>query len=200
MTNEELVLSAKIGDRQAMNELVERNEGFVRKIAYEIYRFCRETYKLTETDVDDLVQEGLLAVVNAVSKYDPESGNAFTTYAGTAARNAILDSLERRKSIVRNEKQLSDNEPSDILWLDSSDPYRSTPERIVLKKETLEQLKAAINSLSDRNKAYILYRMGFEDGKAHSLKETAEHFGLTEGRAAKTEKNALVILKRRVMT
>ena len=53
-------------------------------------------------DLDDLIQEGALALYTSVEKCDPASGNSFLTYAGTAVINGM-------KQYIRSQIRLSTN-------------------------------------------------------------------------------------------
>lgn len=74
---EELALGRRIqaGDKAALNELVEHNVGLVRKIARKVYADD------PAMEYDDLVQIGMLGLMHAASKYEPERGFKFSTYA-----------------------------------------------------------------------------------------------------------------------
>ena len=58
-------------------------------------------------------------------------------------------------------------------------------------QEKHEELHAALDAISNREREYLLYRFGFEDNIEHPLTETAEHFFLSESRAKSTERLAL---------
>ena len=67
----------------------------------------------------------------------------------------------------------------------------TNPAQIYIAKETHEELHAALDAISNREREYLLYRFGFEDNIEHPLTETAEHFFLSESRAKSTERLAL---------
>lgn len=73
MTNEELVAEIIAGrnEKENMAELWQQNEGFVKQKAHR-YRFYAE--------FDDLMQEGYIALYNAVQKFDPGAGVKFITF------------------------------------------------------------------------------------------------------------------------
>ncbi len=88
-------------------------------------------------EVDDLIQTGMLGLLDAAKNYNPTRGASFETYAGIRIRGAMLDELRRcdwaprsvqRKArqlaeatrIVENQKQghASDSEVAEQLGLD----------------------------------------------------------------------------------
>ncbi len=59
-------------------------------------------------DVEDLAQAGMVGLMEAAGRYDPESNVAFTTYAYTRIRGSIVDSLSGLTGIRRSQaRQLS---------------------------------------------------------------------------------------------
>ena len=64
--NERLCALAQAGDAAAREQLLERNMGFVRKLAREIHRQTGES----GLDVEDLVQEGCIGLLGAIDQYD----------------------------------------------------------------------------------------------------------------------------------
>ncbi|MBF0175610.1 MAG: FliA/WhiG family RNA polymerase sigma factor [Magnetococcales bacterium] len=52
-------------------------------------------------DVDDLYQVGILGLIDAVAKFDPERGIKFQTYAEFRVRGAILDELRSMDWVPR---------------------------------------------------------------------------------------------------
>ncbi len=53
-------------------------------------------------EVDDLVQEGLLALLQAIERYDPRFGASLKTYAYTRIKGAMLDYLRKIDWLPKN--------------------------------------------------------------------------------------------------
>ena len=51
---------------------------------------------------DDLIQAGMIGLLEAADKYDPSTGNKFKTYAEVRVRGAMLDELRKRDWIPRS--------------------------------------------------------------------------------------------------
>ena len=81
------------GDLSARNRLVEGNLRFVSKIA--------NTYKGKGLPVADLINEGSLGLITAAERFDPDSGNAFLTYAKFWIHQAISQALKDKGRMIR---------------------------------------------------------------------------------------------------
>lgn len=188
--NERLCALAQEGDAAAREQLLERNMGFVRKLAREIHRQTGES----GLDVDDLVQEGCIGLLSAVDRFDATRGMKFLTYAAPAILNAMTDcaraalsQFERRLEFDGLQRvRLDDVFDADerLLRIEAvADPNTQTPEQVVLRREQLAELYAGLDSLTAREQTWLLYRYGFTDGTEHPLTAAAQHFHLSEHRA-----------------
>lgn len=190
--NEALVKRIQSGDAEAQNELLERNEGLIRKVAGKLLAKVTD-FCLTKEDKEDLLQEGRLALLTAAFGYDETQGTAFNTYGWQTVRNKMADYM--RKAITRAKRNISlePSVPTDTVTMEYSplDPYHSTPEQIVLAEEMHESLERAVNDLPERQKEYISYRFGFEEDKEHSVEDAAEEFNIGESEARKIERKTL---------
>jgi len=71
-------------------QLVENYSDLVKRIAYHLLGRLPSS-----VIVDDLIQSGLLGLLDASEHYDPSQGAAFETYATIRIRGAMLDELRR---------------------------------------------------------------------------------------------------------
>lgn len=90
-SNEQLCRLAQKGDTAARDILLEKNLGFIRKIALEQYRNMGLDENDIGIDLDDLMQEGSIGLMNAIPLFDAGRGMKFLTYAAPALRNAMTD-------------------------------------------------------------------------------------------------------------
>ena len=84
------------------NELVLQYTGVVRKI---VLRF-RGSYN-NFGQLDDMVNQGIIALIDAVEKYDIEMGNKFETFASIKIRGAIIDFMRKQDWVPRNQRSLA---------------------------------------------------------------------------------------------
>ncbi|MBF0160836.1 MAG: FliA/WhiG family RNA polymerase sigma factor [Magnetococcales bacterium] len=71
-------------------------------------------------DMDDLVQVGILGLIDAVSKFDPQRGIKFQTYADFRIRGAILDELRAVDWVPRAVRQVAAQIQDIYLQLEGS--------------------------------------------------------------------------------
>ena len=94
MTNEQLVLRIQAGEDVAenMEQLYKQVKAFIHTIAWK-YRDSGE--------LEDLEQEGYLALYTAIDGYDPAAGANFLTYAGYHIRQRMQRYLQNNGSCLR---------------------------------------------------------------------------------------------------
>ena len=92
---------------RAHDELVTRYAPLVKRIAYHLKARLPAT-----VIVDDLLQAGMVGLLEASRKYDSEQGASFETYAGIRIRGAMLDELRRNdwapKSVHRKVRDITE--------------------------------------------------------------------------------------------
>ena len=196
MNNEQLCALAQVGDEDAMNQLVEHNLPFINNTAYSIWNLRSDMSRFLGLMPDDLAQEGAMALVKCVERFDLGLGNKFLTYAAPAIRNAMLDVI-RKQEMFYTEADLNDSvSQTEIAEQEaqglSSDAYSKTPEQVYIRQESMDELHRALDLIRDREREYLFYRFGFDDEDVErSRKDTAEHFHITEASAKRTEKTTL---------
>ncbi|MCC7541575.1 MAG: sigma-70 family RNA polymerase sigma factor [Deltaproteobacteria bacterium] len=91
-TEHALAVAARGGDRDAAERLVRANLRYVVSIAL--------SYRRYSVPVSDLVSEGNLGLMIAVSRFDPDRGTRFVTYAAYWIRAYVLNAIIRAWSLV----------------------------------------------------------------------------------------------------
>ena len=84
------------GYGESAETLIEEYAPLVRKIAWQVHSRVSRT-----SDLEDLIQVGLMALIEASRTYE-ERGFAFTTYATTRIRGAMIDQQRREADIGRS--------------------------------------------------------------------------------------------------
>jgi RNA polymerase sigma factor for flagellar operon FliA len=88
---------------EARNELVLNYTGLVRKI---VLRFKGSYSNFGQ--LDDMVNQGIIALIDAVEKFDPDLGNKFETFASLKIKGS-LSTLCGSRTGSRNQRNLRRN-------------------------------------------------------------------------------------------
>lgn len=97
------------GDSGALSQdqLVQRHGGLVKRIAHHLLARMPSSVQ-----VDDLIQAGLIGLLEAARSFDANKGASFETYAGIRIRGAMIDELRRGdwapRSVHRNQRRVAD--------------------------------------------------------------------------------------------
>lgn len=89
----EIAKKAKAGDRQAYETLINSNLRFVVRTAKE--------YSGQGLELEELIAYGNVGICKAYSKYDPDSGYKFITYAVWWIRQSILQALNDHNHLIK---------------------------------------------------------------------------------------------------
>ena len=88
------------------DQLVIQHASLVKRIAYHLKARLPDSVQ-----VDDLVQAGMIGLIEAGRKYDSDQGARFETYAGIRIRGAMLDELRKNdwapKSVHKRARDLA---------------------------------------------------------------------------------------------
>lgn len=94
-------------NRADVDELVQSHMPLVKKIALHLMARLPDHIQL-----EDLMQAGMVGLLEAASKYEPTQGASFETYAGIRIRGAIVDEIRRGdwvpRSVHRNSRRISE--------------------------------------------------------------------------------------------
>ncbi|SFR49938.1 RNA polymerase, sigma 28 subunit, SigD/FliA/WhiG [Marinobacter daqiaonensis] len=92
--------------RQDAHQLVEQHAPLVKKIALHLMARLPDSVQL-----DDLIQAGMVGLLEAAAKYQSDRGASFETYAGIRIRGAIVDEIRRGdwvpRSVHRNARRVA---------------------------------------------------------------------------------------------
>jgi len=98
---------SKTQAKDSQYRLVEQYAPLVKRIAYHLLARLPASVQL-----DDLIQAGMIGLLEASGKYNAEKGASFETYAGIRIRGAMLDEVRKGdwapRSVHRNSRMVSD--------------------------------------------------------------------------------------------
>ncbi|MFC6669763.1 RNA polymerase sigma factor FliA [Marinobacterium aestuariivivens] len=94
-------------DYTSSQDLIEQYAPLVKRIAYHLLARLPHSVVL-----EDLIQAGMIGLLEAARKYNPGKGASFETYAGIRIRGSIIDEVRRGdwtpRSVHRNSRRVSD--------------------------------------------------------------------------------------------
>jgi len=192
-------------------EAIRDHDGLAHKLAYHYARRFRSF------DADDLVQEARLGLMRAASKYEPEKGNRFSTYAnwwirafisryimknfGAVRRNKTEDqrnafwSVEGWGRVVDMSLDTPLTDDSDLSFVDFLEAPGPNQHEMFEHCELSAKCARLVEALDDRE-AIIFRRRIYTDEKA-TLDEIGKQLGITRERVRQIEVVALKKLRKR---
>lgn len=99
-TQELLRLYKATGSEELKWPLVLRYEGLIKSAAMQI----RGVYS-SFAQIDDIINEGILTLLWAIDKYDPDKGVKFETYVSKRIRGMVIDLARKQDWMPRNIRQ-----------------------------------------------------------------------------------------------
>lgn len=93
--------------QKGYDDLVSRHAPLVKRIAFHLMNRLPPSVQ-----AEDLIQAGMIGLLEASRNYDPSQGASFETYAGIRIRGAMLDEIRRSdwtpRSVHRKARQVAD--------------------------------------------------------------------------------------------
>ncbi len=230
----ELAQKVKKGNKKARERMIKSNLRLVINIA--------KKYSYLGVPMLDLIEEGNLGLMKAVSKYEPDKGYRFSTYAAwwikqyitravanqgktvripvyvmemlmrfQKAKKQLLQKLKKTPQIsdiarkmklpVTRVRQLNHmassiaslnapiGESGDSEFMDLIEDESIVSSVDELSKFLLhERIEGLLTKMTERERKILTLRFGLtEDGVAHTLRNTAKHFGITRERVRQIE-------------
>ncbi len=107
MTNSDRLTMYGAAKGNSPEQLIERYSPLVKRIAHHL-----QARLPASVQVDDLIQSGLIGLLEASRNYDATKGASFETYAGIRIRGSMIDEVRRGdwapRSVHRNSRRIQD--------------------------------------------------------------------------------------------
>lgn len=146
----QLIESIRNGDTDSLDLLIRRYMGLARSMV-------RKSF-LVGGEEEDLYQEGLMAIINAVKLYDKTKNRSFSSFVTTCIKSRIIDTI--RTATRYKHKPL--NEASSLSQTNEADLISNTPNQIIdpldsyLEREWMDNFHKNINRLLSPQQKDIL--------------------------------------------
>lgn len=179
-SDEELVTLAQKGDKQAMEELLNRHRGLVCARAHECFLIGGET--------EDLIQEGMIGLYRAIVDYrQDETASSFKNFAYLCISRRIIDAV--RASARKKNSPLNDAILIGLGAEKELSAYSNPEDWLILRDDRREFRQKMSSVLSDFEfKVSMMYMDGM----------TCAEICEATGKAAKSVDNALQRSKKKL--
>ncbi len=151
----------------------------------------------------DLISYGLVGLIGAIERFEPERGIKFETFAMTRIRGSIIDELRSLdwvprsvRSRAREIEQAQAKLEHELQRAPTADEGAADPQEALASNEVKDRLTEAIGSLPEREQLVVaLYY--YEN---LTLREIGEVLGVTESRVSQLHTKAVMRLKSHLQT
>lgn len=152
------------GKTQDKDQMLKTHAGLVKKMAYQLKA------KLPPcVEVDDLIQAGMMGLLDAIQRYEDTHGAQFETYASQRIRGSMLDELRSADWLPRGVRK-SMREIEAVIHQLEQDFGRSPSETEIAKKLDIS-LQEYYDTLTDCQGHQLVYYEDFHDDD-----QVGEHF------------------------
>ena len=176
---ESLILQAKQLDETALNEIFMRMKPFIRSMAFR--------YFLSGADRDDLMQEGMIGLFNAIKNFDPSRGTSFELFAKRCIvlrlKTAVKNSLRKKHAPLNGSISLDAETSLQISLMTGS------PEEEFFTNEDYKVTQKKLKNILSKFELSVLYLVN----SGMTYKEIATVLG----KSPKSIDNALQRIKKK---
>jgi RNA polymerase primary sigma factor len=178
----QLLKKAKQGDMNARNEILKANLRYVFNIA--------KKYRGYGIPMEELISEGNMGLLYALTKYDMNNDVKFITYASWWVKYYLIDSIKKHGD--RNKVEVSKDERLIDVNAYSTDEYSSGSDCIDAYSQTTDEeerelgqdeiIQSLLGTLSDRERSIVETYYGIKGKKQGNLEYIASEIGITKER------------------
>lgn len=192
---QQLVILVGQGDEQARKTLIESHLLLVTKIARQ--------YRQPNIELLDLIQEGNLALIEAVDRFSPELGTRFSTFVVWRIHKAIQKFIGINNNLLSLETPILDEDGQMRFLSDSivdeenimGSPSCETVDFTMEQREIIELLQHRMAKLSTKERKILEMLYGIDGQKPKSIYEVASTLGICRQRLQRIVKKAMRRLK-----
>lgn len=140
-------------------DLINKNMSVVKKIAY---YYIGRVHQVV--DVEDLLQIGMVGLIEAAHNYEPQDGVVFENYARLRVKGAIIDFLRKSSNLCRG--TIKRKQDYDKAYRKLEVQNKKSP----LDEEVANELNIPISDL-------LSWKYDFAANKHQSIEEATEAYG-----------------------
>ena len=183
------------GDMNVRNEIVLMYMDLVKMIAVSM----RNIYT-GYAESDDIINEGVIALMAAIDGFDPEKNVKFETYAGIRIKGAVIDYLRKLDRVPRTLRKLSKQLDDNFARLNSelcrtpTDEELETADAKMYEREKKQVIADAVATLPEKEKQVVT--MYYYERLKYS--EIAKVMSITQSRVCQIHSKAMLTLKNKL--
>ncbi|RZI42111.1 RNA polymerase sigma factor FliA [Herbaspirillum sp. HC18] len=152
-----------VSGKSDKNQLLEEHAPLVKKLAHQM-----KAKLPPSVEVDDLIQAGMIGLLDAVSRYEENHGAQFETYAVQRIRGSMLDELRSSDWLPRSIRQ--NMRKIEVAMNKLQQKFGRTPLEAEIAKELKLSLEDYQEMLSEGSGHQLVYYEDFHE------KDENEHF------------------------
>jgi RNA polymerase sigma factor FliA len=152
------------GKQDQTSNMLKQHAGMVKKMAYQLKAKLPPSVEL-----DDLIQAGMMGLLDAINRYEDTHGAQFETYASQRIRGSMLDELRSADWLPRSVRKSMRDIESAISQLEQS--LGRPPSEIEIAKKLELPLEEYHDTLGSCQGHQLVYYEDF-----HSDDSSGEHF------------------------
>lgn len=192
---ERYIEKARLGDREARNQLIEHN---LRLVAHIVKKFDHAV-----GDQDDLISIGTIGLIKGVDSFSKSKGTRITTYCARCIENEILmyfrSNNKNSKNVSLNQSIGFDKDGNEIAIVDVLKETKPDFLEEINKKDDIALLNSYLTILTPREREILVRRYGLENHAEQTQKVIAKEVHISRSYVSRIEKRALTKILREFM-
>ena len=141
------------------NELINKNMSVVKKIAY---YYLGRVHQVVE--IEDLLQIGMVGLIEAAHNYQPHEGVVFENYARLRIKGAIIDFLRKSSNLCRG-------------TIKRKQDFDKATRKLEIQHKRLPQAEEVASELKINVSELMSWKHDFAASKHQSIEEATEAYG-----------------------
>ena len=135
--------------RTAADDAVGRHADLVRRIAHHLAARLPAS-----VEIDDLIQAGMIGLIEASRSYDPDQGASFETYASIRIRGSMIDEIRRGDWVPRSVHRRARDAAAAVREIEQATGRAAAPQEVAARLEM--PLPEYLRLLEDASRGQVL--------------------------------------------
>ena len=135
--------------RASANDVITRHSDLVRRIAHHLAARLPAS-----VEVDDLVQAGMIGLIEASRSYDADQGASFETYASIRIRGAMIDEVRRGDWVPRSVHRRARQAAASVREIEQRTGRAASPTEVAASMEM--SVPEYLRLMEDATRGHVL--------------------------------------------